>query len=1125
MVTPQCQRNVFQLTNEIFYSFADNLENTQQEQADEHIDSVLPPNIIAEPQLQRYDSSMSLPVKPKPIQNLENLNLSCPVLAAKKTNDKATAERISMDPNSSVNPIVPINDTGLVGERPGGMNTTYVVRQSVDPIVHKQSENDRAHEQDNYDEISMDIEHPPIDPSNQNESAATYIISRPANFTLNANSGITIRRKMSVNGDDKCHEAENGGHVQNGWSEPEREDEPNARLDRKTIRVLEDVVIVPPRAQIERAISPTVPIEQLRQEGSIRFLHYSQADESFTVSRNGASNIYSQPTTRLEKLYIKNSSHQLRSSSPPITVERNEMSDESPDSIQNTRKRATNSVEQNATQKKCRNSARSMALSSQKSQLTPVVGSLPIGTSSQSQYELFAPVTTSSQKLPVKPLLQKTLNSQTTNLSPNSAEPSSQSANMTNPTIELSSHSRRTPQETTKMPTKKSQSVSMSRSNGTGGILRAKYSESSTRNASVKAAALHPQHNETIITFDPPEEQNAARRAKNISQSRTKMPEASPVVTTGYASQKVTKAVASQNHKNNSETLQAIDPEKSQQTRKTSQNRTTVQEKPPVTEPVIASQKARNSSQKRSELLGASSVILPSSATQKATNSLQNRKTILETPPIVESMASQNREITFEPPEAIVPACTSQETRKTSQNRTTMQERPPVTKPVTVSQKAKNSTQNRSEIPRAAPVANRNNFSKKRSTRNAARHTGNIFKKVASKASNSGTRYSSLKRTKKAVTRPSSSIEAPNNDSIHVDDSGMVYDDNVCVFADNYELQRATQFYIANDGLAYMKTKSFENLPAEKREKCERKLRTIHTMMNRGLERQQSSNKKICDLDPYRPTHEEFMLPVKKGKSKSRIRSTKQMSVTISTQQTDNSNKVTVSRRTSKLLYVVDKDASSKSMHRPTEKHKNEEKIKSMHRATMNEIFNFPKNVDGKTSGPSVNLTSETNEIQSKEPSPNRVLSVDPSPSVVECDQPMVAMNLDCAESKTKPKKLPIYASSKMKAKHQPNESSSMVQSNNTSKIAKRKFPIYASDKMMAAKRYQPSENGVSSTKNINNQANGNGVDETEESSCTCGEYANEWLRRLNEMVSEPDQPCRGICKQRRRLVLKSIDR
>ncbi|KAG4076260.1 hypothetical protein HA402_014809 [Bradysia odoriphaga] len=94
-------------------------------------------------------------------------------------------------------------------------------------------------------------------------------------------------------------------------------------------------------------------------------------------------------------------------------------------------------------------------------------------------------------------------------------------------------------------------------------------------------------------------------------------------------------------------------------------------------------------------------------------------------------------------------------------------------------------------------------------------------------------------------------------DGIRVDEHGTVYDDKGCVFTDNDHLQLTVKFYIANDGLHYLKSENYAFLPPHKREKCERQLRTVQRMMERGLGRFHDQRKSM-DTDPYAPTVAEW---------------------------------------------------------------------------------------------------------------------------------------------------------------------------------------------------------------------------------------------------------------------------
>ncbi|KAJ6646074.1 Y+L amino acid transporter 2 [Pseudolycoriella hygida] len=56
-------------------------------------------------------------------------------------------------------------------------------------------------------------------------------------------------------------------------------------------------------------------------------------------------------------------------------------------------------------------------------------------------------------------------------------------------------------------------------------------------------------------------------------------------------------------------------------------------------------------------------------------------------------------------------------------------------------------------------------------------------------------------------------------------------------FDNDDELQKATRFYIANNGLDLLKTEHFKTLPAGKRQLYEMQIKTIHRMLNDGLEK------------------------------------------------------------------------------------------------------------------------------------------------------------------------------------------------------------------------------------------------------------------------------------------------
>lgn len=330
--------------------------------------------------------------------------------------------------------------------------------------------------------------------------------------------------------------------------------------------------------------------------------------------------------------------------------------------------------------------------------------------------------------------------------------------------------------------------------------------------------------------------------------------------------------------------------------------------------------------------------------------------------------------------------------------------------------------------------------------------------------------------------------EEEEMDNVQTDGDGRIYDDKGCVFANEEELQSTTRFYIERDGLEYMKTKAFKSLNAVNREKIERKFRTIHTLMNHGLDALHRKDHKFSEIDPYAPPVSECSVQ-RKRKFKSKIHSTNEVSVTISTQNNDmdQSNKVSVAithRRVSKIYIVNDDDTSSNSTFQRSNVSKRQKG--STKPSNDKQFFKKPKQLPVKKP-----QSKKFDDIKSSK-NVNSTLNVTP---------PVIA---------EQPRKLPIYASQKMKATYRnsnrENEVVSTIGANNLTKTKvnavsgdlaenapiiedsfaatneyhietpmaiteqQRKLPIYASQKMKAMHRNANRENEVVSTIGPNNR-------------------------------------------------------
>ncbi|XP_037042680.1 uncharacterized protein LOC119079013 isoform X6 [Bradysia coprophila] len=358
-----------------------------------------------------------------------------------------------------------------------------------------------------------------------------------------------------------------------------------------------------------------------------------------------------------------------------------------------------------------------------------------------------------------------------------------------------------------------------------------------------------------------------------------------------------------------------------------------------------------------------------------------------------------------------------------------------------------------------------------------------------------------------------------NTDGIRVDEEGKVYDDNGCVFANNAEFQRAAKFYIANDGLDFLKKETVTALPASKRQKYERRLKTIQRMIDRGLERLRVGQKKITDIDPYAVTIAETTIQGEKRKRKY-----KEVSVTTSRKTyVDKAKQVTYTKRTSKMHYVFDEGTStdskstmSKAMSRSKafSKAKTAQTVKTSYPSSANLA-------EGKVKSRQNGIISNPSNRPDAKPSSNRL----------EFDQtPMVSMNEYCAEVNVSP----IPASSEIDAgQHKPHKDISAISA------GKMSLPIYASQKMVAVHQQKmltkticqpPQHHDESPSTNIDcsGDASTNRTAMTGVELCSttkCAGNMKELLDYLNRIEMESSHTCRGSCERNQNTLKTFIDR
>lgn len=216
---------------------------------------------------------------------------------------------------------------------------------------------------------------------------------------------------------------------------------------------------------------------------------------------------------------------------------------------------------------------------------------------------------------------------------------------------------------------------------------------------------------------------------------------------------------------------------------------------------------------------------------------------------------------------------------------------------------------------------------------------------------------------------------------VRIDNDGMVYDVNGCVFVNDEELEYAWEVYIESNGLDYLNSDRFKSLSAEGRARMEREFRTIHSIMHRGYYVQRDEME--YDDDSY--VHSEQSVRTDRGTTKRKIRS----------------------------VDSPDKDKPSTKSPQDLKKRKEE---------SLNESSG--------TEMPLKNSNDSANLSQHKES-----VNISPPPKPAHHSQAneeirqsqLITETAENPSNSGSPKKLPIYASEKMKIITQPHSLPSIV--------------------------------------------------------------------------------------------------